>query len=82
MVISDKGGTGKSIFSRALADRLRRDRIDSLLVDGDGTVGQLLQFYGERDEAGRLQEQTPDRGVPLLCRGSMNLRVSSYMNIF
>jgi len=75
MVISDKGGTGKSIFSRALADRLRRDRIDSLLVDGDGTVGQLLQFYGERDDAGRLQEQTPDRGVmPFLMTGGVKDR--------
>ena len=75
MVISDKGGTGKSIFSRALADRLRRDRIDRLLVDGDGTVGQLLQFYGERDETGRLQEQTPDRGVmPFLMTGGVKDR--------
>jgi hypothetical protein len=58
-----------------LADRLRRDRIDSLLVDGDGTVGQLLQFYGERDEAGRLQEQTPDRGVmPFLMTGGVKDR--------
>ena len=63
MVVSDKGGTGKSIFSRALADRLRRDESNTLLVDGDGAVGQLLQFYGDRDDAGRLCEQSPDSGV-------------------
>ena len=75
MVISDKGGTGKSIFSRALADRLRRDRIDRLLVDGDGTVGQLLQFYGERDEAGRLREQSPESGVmPFMMTGGVKDR--------
>ena len=63
MVVSDQGGTGKSIFSRALADRLRRNRINALLVDGDGTVGQLLQFYGDRDDAGRFCEQSSESGV-------------------
>jgi hypothetical protein len=63
MVVSDKGDTGKSIFSRALADRLRRTSVTTLLVDGDGTVGQLLQFYGARGEDGRLCEQGPERGV-------------------
>lgn len=63
MVVSDKGGTGKSIFSRALADRLRRARTAALLVDGDGAVGQLLQFYGERDEDARLCQQDADTGV-------------------
>src|SRR5512144_1647639 len=75
MVGSDKGGTGKSIFSRALADRLRRDRVNALLVDGDGTVGQLLQFYGDRDETGRLCEQSPDSGVmPFAMTGGVKDR--------
>jgi hypothetical protein len=62
-LLSEKGGTGKTTFCRALADRLRRDNTDSLLVDGDGTVGQLVQFYGEGDQDGRLITQTPEKGV-------------------
>jgi len=47
LVLSDKGGTGKSLFCRGLADYLQRKHIldHTLLVDGDGEVGQLLQFY-------------------------------------
>jgi len=46
-ICSDKGGTGKSILSRAIADFIIRKKIEeeTLLVDGDGEVGQLLQFY-------------------------------------
>ncbi|MGD7037272.1 hypothetical protein [Methylotuvimicrobium buryatense] len=45
--LSDKGGTGKSLFTRGVADYLIRRQLQSqtLLVDGDGEVGQLLQFY-------------------------------------
>ena len=47
LVLSDKGGTGKTLFSRGLADYLQRYQqlAQTLLVDGDGEVGQLLQFY-------------------------------------
>jgi hypothetical protein len=47
LVLTDKGGTGKSLFSRGVADYLIRKQFSSsaLLVDGDGEVGQLLQFY-------------------------------------
>lgn len=47
LVLSDKGGTGKSLFTRGLADYLIRKKLQNqtLLVDGDGEVGQLLQFY-------------------------------------
>jgi len=51
LVLSDKGGTGKSIFSRGLADYIVRNnkQNETLMVDGDGDgeVGQLLQFYRE-----------------------------------
>jgi len=49
LVLSDKGGTGKSLFSRGLADYLIRKQVNDqvLLVDGDGEVGQLLQFYND-----------------------------------
>jgi len=47
MVLSDKGGTGKSLFTRGLADYIVRNKQqnNTLFVDGDGEVGQLLQFY-------------------------------------
>ncbi len=65
MTISDKGGSGKSVTARKLADYYRANgRDDVLLVDGDGEVGQLLKFYGERDANGRITaKQTPGVGV-------------------
>jgi len=48
-ICSDKGGTGKSMLSRAIADFIIRKQLEDItqLVDGDGEVGQLLQFYRE-----------------------------------
>lgn len=54
LVISDKGGTGKSTFSRAYGDWLRRHVKDAFLQDADGGVGQLLQFIGQRGKDSRL----------------------------
>jgi hypothetical protein len=64
-VLSQKGGPGKSTFSRAMLDVLRCDRNTAVgAFDADGNVGQLLQYYGERDEKGRLiPDQAPLRGV-------------------
>jgi len=63
-VLSQKGGPGKSTFSRALLDVLRCDRNMTVgAFDADGNVGQLLQYYGERVENGRLiPDQDPIRG--------------------
>ncbi|WP_186198956.1 hypothetical protein [Burkholderia gladioli] len=33
MVCGDKGGTGKSLMTRVLADRIRREQRDALLID-------------------------------------------------
>jgi hypothetical protein len=55
IVISDKCGTGKSTFSRAYADWLRRNVKHAFLQDADGGVGQLLQALGEREKDGRLK---------------------------
>lgn len=56
LVLTDKGGTGKSLFTRGVADYLIRKKFSSsvLLVDGDGEVGQLLQFY---KDAGVISSQ-------------------------
>jgi len=64
MTISDKGGSGKSVTARLLADYYRANNVNVMLIDGDGEVGQLLKGYGQRDETGRLlSQQTPGIGV-------------------
>lgn len=63
MVLTDKGGTGKSTMTRAIADRYQRDGVQALLVDGDGEVGQLYQFYCKVDADGNPVKQAPGDGV-------------------
>lgn len=64
MTISDKGGSGKSVVARLLADYYISNNTPVMLVDGDGEVGQLLKFHGQRDASGRLEsKQTPGVGV-------------------
>ena len=64
-VVSQKGGSGKSTFSRALLDVFRFEhQLSVAAFDADGNVGQLLQYYGQRDEHGKLlAEQDPFQGV-------------------
>ncbi|KHK01250.1 nucleotide-binding protein [Desulfovibrio sp. TomC] len=64
-ILSQKGGSGKSTFSRALLDHLRRVRgLPVAAYDADGQVGQLLQHYGARDaRGGLLAPQDPLFGV-------------------
>ena len=52
-VMSHKGGPGKSTFARALLETLRTDGLTVAAMDADGAVGQLLQYYGKKDETGR-----------------------------
>jgi hypothetical protein len=64
LVVGQKGGTGKSTLARALVDRCRRDRIPAAGYDADGSVGQLLQFYGTRTADGQVSiEQDPLQGI-------------------
>lgn len=63
LVITDKGGTGKSVFARLLADRYRRDDMKALLVDADGEVGQLFQHYAVLGADGEPVVQQPGEGV-------------------
>lgn len=63
-IISQKGGVGKSTFSRGLVDVARGAGIPTGAFDADGGVGQLLAHYGERDPGGAyVQPQDPLRGV-------------------
>jgi hypothetical protein len=63
MVCGDKGGTGKSLMTRALADRIRREQRDALLIDGDGEVGNLFQFYAKLDDQGEPVANQIEGGV-------------------
>lgn len=64
MTISDKGGSGKSVVARLLADFYAANDAQPTLVDGDGEVGQLLKFYGRREDSGKLSGvQKPGDGV-------------------
>lgn len=62
-VASGKGGIAKSVVCRIVGEAKRKKQITSL-YDGDGTVGQLLQYLGQRDESGKLKPlQDPAIGV-------------------
>ena len=73
-VTSSKGGTGKSVFARFLGEMLRTRQSNTWLFDGDGSVGQLLQYLGTRGADGVLEaDQDPAKGVgsfPFLAHGS------------
>lgn len=63
LIQSSKGGVGKSTTARLLGELHRQAATKSELVDGDGTVGQLVQFLGVRDGNGRLCNPQPRSGV-------------------
>ena len=64
LITSGKGGVGKSLLARLLAEMKREHEPRTWLVDGDGEVGQLVQYLGQRDQEGRLvREQSAEHGV-------------------
>ena len=65
-VLSQKGGVGKTTFSRAWLDVARGRGRRVAALDADGKVGQLLRFYGTReasDPSKRSKVQDPLMGV-------------------
>lgn len=61
---SAKGGVGKTTASRGHTDIARATGIRTGAWDGDGSVGQLLAFYGQRDSGGEIvRVQEPAQGV-------------------
>jgi len=63
LVSGQKGGVGKSTFSRILLDSLRRRGHSVAAFDGDGAVGHLLQYYGEKQNGVLAVQQNPLLGV-------------------
>ena len=66
-VLGHKGGTGKTLFARALLDRYQRDQTPVVAYDGDGEVGQLIQYYGVRTPEGGLSGDQPLYGGIQYC---------------
>lgn len=73
-VLSQKGGVGKSTFSKMTLDVLRRINTDQcqgrykvMGFDGDPKVGHLKDVYGIKDEQGNYDafknKRTPELGV-------------------
>ncbi|MBB2984574.1 MAG: cobalamin biosynthesis protein CobQ [Paraburkholderia tropica] len=70
MVCGDKGGTGKSLMARGIADRLRRERRDALLLDCDGEIGNLFQFHAKTTSDGEpVPDQIAEGVVPFRFTG-------------
>jgi len=63
LVSGQKGGVGKSTFARILLDSLRRRGLSVAAFDGDGAVGHLLQYYGEKQNGKLVLSQNPRLGV-------------------
>ena len=63
LVSGQKGGVGKSTFARILLDSLRGRGRSVAAFDGDGAVGHLLQFYGEKQNGKLALSQNPLLGV-------------------
>lgn len=60
-IAAQKGGTGKSSLARCLLDYYQRYNLPCAAYDADGSVGQLLQYYGTRDDNGKIVEQQNPR---------------------
>ena len=64
LVTSGKGGVGKSLVARLLAEAKREVEPATWLLDGDGEVGQLAHYLGTRAEHGKIvRDQGGDSGV-------------------
>jgi hypothetical protein len=63
LVGGQKGGVGKSTFARILLDSLRRRGRSVAAFDGDGAVGHLLQYYGEKHNGKLASKQNSLIGV-------------------
>ena len=68
-------GAGKSTIAQGLADRLRRDGVQPLLIDGDGLREELSKGLGFSDEdrmenirrAGAVALLAARSGIPSVC---------------
>lgn len=77
LVANEKGGVGKSVFTRTLVDYLRLNGKRVAAYDADGSVGATVRVLGSRDDNGSIErEQDPVLGV-----GYYNGRAENERNI-
>ncbi len=77
LIANEKGGVGKSVFTRTLVDYLRSKGKRVAAFDADGSVGATVRVLGTRDDKGALErEQDPVNGV-----GFYNGRAENERNI-
>ncbi|MGO7674882.1 hypothetical protein ACC685_33505 [Rhizobium ruizarguesonis] len=64
LVVNQKGGVGKSVVTRVVADTYRENGTEVEVFDTDGGTGSLLLSNGTRDGKGALlKDQNPKVGV-------------------
>ncbi|WP_245257255.1 P-loop NTPase [Methylocystis rosea] len=55
LVANEKGGVGKSVFTRTLVDHLRTTGKRVAAYDADGSVGATARVLGSRDASGSVE---------------------------
>lgn len=64
LVASEKGGVGKSVFTRTIVDHLRTNGVRVAAYDADGSVGATVRVLGSRDAVGSIESvQNPIEGI-------------------
>ncbi len=64
LIANEKGGVGKSVFTRALVDWLRTQGTRVLAFDADGSVGATIRVLGTRESGGQIcKDQDPAVGI-------------------
>jgi len=64
LIANEKGGVGKSVFTRALVDWLRTQGERVLAYDADGSIGATIRVLGTREPGGALcKTQDPAVGI-------------------
>ena len=71
LVANEKGGVGKSVFTRTLIDWLRVEKHQVAAFDADGTIGATVRILGLKDGKGALiRNQDPAAWGQVLQRQS------------
>jgi hypothetical protein len=77
LVANEKGGVGKSVFTRTLVDHLRASGKRVEAYDADGSVGATARVLGARNASGAIERvQNPVEGI-----GYYNGRADDERNI-
>ena len=62
LIANEKGGVGKSVFTRALVDWLRTQGERVLAFDADGSIGATIRVLGTREHGRGPVQDAGSRG--------------------